>query len=145
MTEASLRLPLSELNEGMSLPEIKKSVIQENINLYAEASQDFNPIHIDEEFAKKTPLGGTIAHGMLILAYVSQMMTAAFGRSWLTGGKLNVRFRNPARPGDTITVSGKILKVERKEGQTLIKCDVLCHNQNGEPVITGEANLRVKQ
>ena len=145
MTEASLRLPLSELNEGMSLPEIKKSIIQENINLYAEASQDFNPIHIDEEFAKKTPLGGTIAHGMLILAYVSQMMTAAFGRSWLTGGKLNVRFRNPARPGDTITVSGKIRKVERKEGQTLIKCDVLCHNQNGESGITGEANLRVKQ
>ncbi len=145
MTEASLRLPLSELNEGMSLPEMKKSVIQENINLYAEASQDFNPIHIDEEFAKKTPLGGTIAHGMLILAYVSQMMTAAFGRNWLTGGKLNVRFRNPARPGDIITVSGKILKVERKDGQTLIKCDVLCRNQNGESVITGEANLRVKQ
>ena len=145
MTEASLGLPLSELNEGMSLPEIKKSVIQENINLYAEASQDFNPIHIDEEFAKKTPLGGTIAHGMLILAYVSQMMTVAFGRSWLIGGKLNVRFRNPARPGDTITVSGKILKVERKEGQTLVNCDVLCHNQNGESVITGEANLRVKQ
>ena len=145
MTEASLRLPLSELNEGMSLPEIKKSVIQENINLYAEASQDFNPIHIDEEFAKKTPLGGTIAHGMLILAYISQMMTAAFGRSWLVGGKLNVRFRNPARPGDTITVSGKILKVEKNEGQTLINCDVLCHNQNGEPVITGEAKVRVKQ
>ena len=145
MTEASLRLSLSELNEGMSLPEIKRSVIQENINLYAEASQDFNPIHIDEEFAKKTPLGGTIAHGMLILAYVSQMMTAAFGRSWLVGGKLNVRFRNPARPGDTITVSGKILKVEKNEGQTLINCDVLCHNQNGEPVITGEAKVRVKQ
>ena len=145
MTEASLRLSLSELNEGMSLPEIKRSVIQENINLYAEASQDFNPIHIDEEFAKKTPLGGTIAHGMLILAYVSQMMTAAFGRSWIIGGKLNVRFRNPARPGDTITVSGKILKVERKEGQTLINCDVLCRNQNGESVITGEANLGVKQ
>ncbi len=145
MTETSLGLSLSELNEGMGLPEIKKSVIQENINLYAEASQDFNPIHIDEEFAKKTPLGGTIAHGMLILAYISQMMTAAFGRSWIIGGKLNVRFRNPARPGDTITVSGKILKVEKNEGQTLINCDVLCHNQNGEPVITGEAKVRVKQ
>ncbi len=44
---------LSKLNEGMDLPEIKRSIIQENINLYAEASQDFNPIHIDEEFAKK--------------------------------------------------------------------------------------------
>ena len=143
--ETSLRLPLSEFNEGMSLPEIKRGIIQENINLYAEASQDFNPIHIDEDFAKKTPLGGTIAHGMLILAYVSQMMTAAFGRSWLAGGKLNVRFKNPARPGDTITVSGKILKVEKGEGQTFINCDVLCHNQNGEPVITGEAKVRVKQ
>ena len=143
--ETSLRLQLSELNEGVSLPEMKKSITQENINLYAEASRDFNPIHIDEDFAKKTPLGGTIAHGMLILAYVSQMMTAAFGQSWLVGGKLNVRFRNPARPGDTITVSGKIYKVEKSKGQTLVSCDVLCRNQNDESIITGEANLGVKQ
>lgn len=141
----SLRLPLSELNEGMSLPEIRKSVIQKNINLYAEASRDFNPIHIDEDFARKTPLGGTIAHGMLILAYVSQMMTAAFGQNWLTGGRLKVRLKNPARPGDTITVSGKILRLEKGQGQTLVNCDVLCRNQNDEPIITGEASVMVKQ
>jgi 3-hydroxybutyryl-CoA dehydratase len=116
-----------------------------NINLYAEASQDFNPIHIDEDFAKKTPLGGTIAHGMLILAYISQMMSTAFGRSWLAGGKLNVRFKTPARPGDTIAVSGTISSINQSEGQTLIHCDVLCRNQNGEPVITGETSLRVEK
>ncbi len=135
---------LSELTEEMNLPEIKKTVTQENINLYAEASQDFNPIHIDEGFAKKTPLGGTIAHGMLILAYVSQMMAAAFGRRWLVGGKLNVRFKAPARPGDTITMSGKISRLEKNVGQTIINCDVLCSNQKGELVITGEAKLGVK-
>ena len=135
---------LSELTEGMSLPEIKKKVTQQHINLYAEASQDFNPIHIDEDFARKTPVGGTIAHGMLILAYVSQMMSLAFGRSWLAGGKLNVRFKTPARPGDTITVSGKICQVERSEDQTLVNCDVLCQNQNGESVIIGETKVRVK-
>ena len=135
---------LSKLDEGMNLPEIKKSVIQENINLYAEASRDFNPIHIDEEFASKSPLGGTIAHGMLILAYVSQMMTDAFGRSWLAGGKLNVRFKTPARPGDTITVSGKVRKINESEGQTLVDCEVLCNNQKGEAVITGEAKVVVK-
>jgi len=135
---------LSELREGMNLPEIKKVITQQNINLYAEASQDFNPIHIDEDFAKKTPLGGTIAHGMLILAYVSQMMSNAFGRSWLTGGKLNVRFKAPARPGDTITVSGKICKLDKSEGQTFVNCDVLCSNQKGESVVTGEAKVRVK-
>ena len=119
---------LSELSEGMNLPEVKRVVTQQNISLYAEASQDFNPIHIDEAFAKKTALGGTIAHGMLILAYVSQMMTSAFGQRWLAGGHLNVRFKTPARPGDTITVSGNIRKLEKKDGQTTINCDILCNN-----------------
>ncbi len=144
VTEMSLG-QLSGLNEGMHLPGIKRSIIQQNINLYAEASQDFNPIHIDEDFAKKTPLGGTIAHGMLILAYISQMMTAAFGQNWLSGGKLNVRFKAPARPGDTITISGKICRVEKSEDQTLITCDVLCTNQNGELVIIGETKVEVKE
>lgn len=134
---------LAELSEGMNLRESKKNIKQANINLYAKASQDFNPIHIDKDFAKKTPLGGTIAHGMLILAYVSQMMSAAFGRSWLTGGKLNVRFKTPARPGDTITVSGRISRIEKGEDQTLIHCDVLCRNQNGKIIITGGASVRV--
>ena len=136
---------LPGLSEGMNLPDIKKVITQENINLYAEASRDFNPIHIDEAFAKKTPLGGTIAHGMLILAYVSQMMSAAFGQSWLAESKLSVRFKTPARPGDTITVSGRISRVEKSDGQTSIRCDVLCQNQNGESVITGETNLRVEK
>ena len=135
---------MSNLNEGARLPEIKRSVTQENINLYAQASRDFNPIHIDEEFARKTPLGGTIAHGMLILAYLSQMMTSAFKRNWLTTGKLNVRFRGPARPGDTITVSGKVRQTEEKDGENLITCDVLCQNQKGESIITGETRVRVK-
>ena len=136
---------LSELSEGMNLPEFRKLVTQENINLYAEASRDFNPIHIDEDFARKTPLGSTIAHGMLILAYVSEMMTAAFGRNWLAGGKLNVRFKTPARPGDTITVSGRISRVERNEGQTSIRCDVLCQNQSSDSVITGETSVRIEK
>ena len=136
---------LTELSEGVNLPEFRKIVTQENINLYAEASRDFNLIHISEDFAKKTPLGGTIAHGMLILAYVSQMMSAAFGQSWLAGGKLNVRFKAPARPGDNLTVSGRISRIERNEGQLLIRCDVLCQNQNGDSIITGETSVRVEK
>jgi len=135
---------LAELSEGMNLPEVKRVVTQQNINLYAEASHDFNPIHIDEAFAKKTALGGTIAHGMLILAYVSQMMSAAFGQNWLVGGKLNVRFKTPVRPGDNITVSGRIAKLDRSRRQTLVNCAILCRNQKGETVITGEAKVEIK-
>lgn len=137
-------LPLTELREGTDLPGLQKEIKQAKINLYAEASRDFNPIHIDEAFARKTPLGGTIAHGMLILAYISQMMTAAFGKNWLTGGRLNVRFKAPARPGDVITVSGRITRVEPDEGYTLCRCEVLCENQDGETVISGDAKVTVK-
>ena len=133
-----------KIEEGESLPQVIKHISQEKINRYAEASGDFNPIHVDENFAKKTPLGGTIAHGMLILAYISQMMTTAFGQSWLSSGKLSVRFKEPARPGDIITVSGKISKLERNDGQTIVKCGVLCSNQKGELIITGEAQVGVK-
>ena len=136
---------LSELVEGMDLPELTKVVSQEDINLYAEASRDFNPIHIDVEFARKTPLGGTIAHGMLILAYVSQMMTVAFGKSWLSGSMLNVRFKNPARPGDSLTIKGRISKIEKSDRQNLIICEVLCHNQNSDAIVTGEARVRQKK
>jgi len=136
-------MKISELSEGMNLPEIKKPVTQENINLYAEASQDFNPIHIDPEFAKQTPLGGTIAHGMLTLSYISQMMTDAFGQSWLSNGILDVRFKTPARPGDIITITGKISGLEKSESETIVNCEVLCSNQKGEPVIFGETKVRL--
>jgi len=131
------------LREGADLPEMKRRVDQEHVNLYAEASKDSNPIHLDEEFAKKTPAGGRIAHGMLILAYVSQMLTAAFGKNWTTGGKLEVRFRTPARPGDTINVSGKVRKIEQVEGRSLVSCDIICNNQNNESVITGRAEVKL--
>ena len=138
------QLRLFDLEIGTVLPEIKKNVIQEEINLYAEASGDFNPIHIDLEFAKATPLGGTIAHGMLILAYISQMLTLAFGMNWLTAGKLNVRFKTPARPGDTITVTGKVLKVENGDVLVTVTCNILCQNQNSETIIMGDAMVKIK-
>jgi 3-hydroxybutyryl-CoA dehydratase len=139
-----MSLNLSEIQIGAILPELLKNVLQEDINLYAQASLDYNPIHINEEFAKKTPTGGTIAHGMLILAYVSQMMTNAFGLIWISSGRLNVRFKAPARPGDCIKVQGKVNKLLNKDEQLLICCDILCLNQKDEIVITGEAIVRVE-
>ena len=102
---------IKSLAVGYTLPELSKPIIQENINLYAKASRDFNPIHINEEFAKKTPAGGTIAHGMLVLAYLSEMMTDLFGKSWLTAGQFNIRFKAPARPGDLLSIQGKVKKI----------------------------------
>jgi 3-hydroxybutyryl-CoA dehydratase len=133
---------LTEIQEGNALDSVVIHITQDKINLYAEASGDFNPIHIDESFAAKTPLGGTIAHGMLNLAYVSEMMTSAFGRSWLSGGKLRAKFKEPARPGDTLTISGKIDCVEQKDDVSYANCIFECRNQKGEMIVTGETTVK---
>lgn len=125
---------------GDVLSTITKTLSQQKIDRYAEASGDRNPLHIDPAFAATTQFSGTIAHGMLVLAYISEMMTSAFGGRWLSGGRLKVRFRGAARPGDTVTASGHVIRVD--EGKTT--CEVECRNENGEVLISGEASLRTR-
>ena len=138
-----MTIQLSALQVGLDLPGLQKHVAQEEINLYARASHDYNPIHIDPEFARNTAAGGTIAHGMLVLAYVSRMMTDSFGKSWLDGGRFNIRFKAPARPGDILNIQGKVVKIQKLDQATMVNCEVLCANQKGEAVITGEAVVRI--
>ena len=139
-----MSLNLNELNIGAELPPVKRRVTQEHINQYASASGDFNPIHIDPEFARNTHLGGTVAHGMLVLAYVSEFMLENFRNDWLTGGSLSARFKGAAYPEDIITLSGKITSMEKEGDFTLIDCEVLCRNQKDEPVIICSTKVRVK-
>ncbi len=134
---------LTDIQEGKPLGPVVRHITQEKINLYAEASGDFNPIHIDESFAAKTPFGGTIAHGMLSLAYVSEMMTSAFGRSWASGGKLRAKFKDSARPGDTLTITGEIFCIEQKSHVSYANCNFECRNQRGETIVTGEAIVKL--
>ncbi len=124
-------------NMGSELPAVVKVLTQEKIDRYARAGGDRNPLHTDPEFAAGTQFGGTIAHGMLVLAYLSEMMTAAFGSRWLASGRLKVRFRAAARPGDTVTASGRV--VRREGGRTF--CAAECRNQRGEVLLSAEAEV----
>ena len=124
------------LDVGADLAPVVKEITQEKINRYAQAGGDGNPLHTDPQFAAKTMFGGTIAHGMLVLAYLSEMMTAAFGEDWLSGGRLKVRFKAPSRPGDTVTSAGRVLRIE--DGRTV--CAVECRSQRDEVLVAGEAD-----
>ena len=116
---------------------VTRTLTQEMLNTYAEASGDFNPIHIDEAFARTTPMGGTIAHGMLVLSFISEMMTGAFRTAWLATGTLEVRFRAPARPGDTVTA--RATPQEPKNGR--LRYAVECVSQTDEVLISGTAEV----
>ena len=131
---------------------VTKQLSQQQVNEYADASDDHNPIHVDEAFAAASPLGGTIAHGMLVLATISEMMAASLGEAWLTNGKLKVRFRAPARTADTVTASAKALTASAKAltasatpqesaDGAAYRYVVECRNQDGEVLISGTAQV----
>jgi 3-hydroxybutyryl-CoA dehydratase len=118
---------------------IVRRVTQEMIDAYEDILGVGNPLHFDEEYATQTPFGGIIAHGMMSLAYVSEMMGRAFGDGWYSGGQLDTTFVSPVRPGDTINAWGQIAGRKRVNGETCVVCDVYCENQHGEEVLRGTA------
>ena len=114
-----------------------RAVTQEQLRAYADASGDHNPIHLDADYAAGTMFGKPIAHGMLVLAFVSEMMTDAFGERWLEGGSLRARFRAPVYPGDTVRASA----TKRGEEEGAIQYDVAVRNRDGQAVIDGQASV----
>ena len=132
-----------EVQIGEELLSLEKEITQDKINKYADCAFDFNPIHVDPEYAKDTPFKGTIAHGLYVLSFASEMMTRRFGEGWLRGGKLEVRWLGPIRPGDRITVKAK--PVDRKiiDGKGYDVYDLVWENQKKEKVLVGFASAQV--
>ena len=128
---------------GDPLPTVERRITQDRIERYAEASGDFNPVHVDPEFAAASRFGTTIAHGMMVAATLAEAMTKAFRMDWLEGGRLKIRFRAPVFPGDTVSTFGKVESIHERNGRTEAVCSVEVRRQNGEAAITGEASVSI--
>ena len=127
------------MRQGETLPTVEKLITQERIQSYAEASGDYNPVHVDATFAASSQFGRTIAHGMLVAASISEMMTMAFGDDWRSAGRLKLRFRAPVYPGDTITASGEVARIVDRDGTRQVSISLVVRKQTGEEAITGQA------
>ena len=130
---------------GQELPPmVKPPIVQDQLNRYAEASGDFNPIHLNEEAARRVGLDGIIAHGMLSMAflghYISQQI-ASDPAALLAS--LKVRYVGMVRLGDTITCSGIVKNISVAGGETTITIECWAQNQRGEKVTVGEAEVAV--
>lgn len=110
------------------------------VRQYAEASGDFNPIHLDDDYARQVGLGGVIVHGMLTMAQMAAMLTDWIGEE---GGltKYNVRFEQIVRPGDKITCSGSI----KVRSENTLVCDLEAFNSKMERVLSGLAHVTIKR
>lgn len=126
--------------EGERIPDLVKTVTQEQINAYADVSGDHNPIHINPEAARAVGLEGTIAHGMLSMAFLGQLLTDWLAQQPERGGwvaRLRVRFQAMVRPGDTLTCAGAL--GPSADGRQRV--EVWINNQRGERVTTGDADI----
>jgi len=132
------------LKEGEALRSVTKQITQEAISEYAVASGDMNPIHVDQEFAAQSQFGGTIAHGMMVAASISEMMSAEFGMDWIESGRLKLRFRAPVYPGSDVTAYGQVKRVRAANGGSEIVCSVGVRNESGEDAVTGEATVKTE-
>ena len=131
------------MNEGQALPTIVKHVTQDQIERYAAASGDLNPIPLDHGFAATSQFGRTIAHGMMIAAAISEMMVAAFEKAWAESGQMKIRFRAPIYPGETVMTFGQVKTLRQRQEGREVACFVGVRNQAGESVITGVATVRL--
>jgi len=139
-----------EINVGDSAV-FTKTVSESDDYLFAGITGDFNPMHVDEEYAKKTQFGGRICHGALSVGFISTVLgTKLPGPGCIYGGQ-TVRFKLPIHHGDTISAHAEVLeKYTKKEGKLKflkIKTTVIIDNctkdsnQNGQEATVGEATI----
>ncbi len=96
------------MNEGDSIPELKVTPDRFLPHRYAGASGDFNPIHVDKEFATQVGLPSNILHGLYSMAQVARANVAAAGGDPRSLKRLSVQFRGMGLPEQEITVTGTV-------------------------------------
>lgn len=121
------------------LEEVSMTVSQEDINIYAELTDDFNPLHVDPAFAATTPMGNTIAHGTLSLNLIWKSLARTFDKEVLTRIDLDVRFLKPLYAGGTIVAGGRRSQDNANEYEVWIK------DQHGLQLIGGHVRLTNKK
>jgi acyl dehydratase len=125
-----------DVQVGDTIPELVKPALS-HIQLvrYAGASGDFNPLHTDPKFGEMVGTGGIIAHGMLIMGFVGQLLSDYVGPAALR--KFGVRFRGMTRLDDVITCTGTITEKYEADGEGRIAGKVLAVDQNGDGKVSG--------
>ena len=116
-----------------------KKITDEVIRAFAELSGDYNPIHLDEEFAAKTRFGKRIAHGMISGALISAVLGNEFKGQKIVYLSQTMKFTAPVFIDDTVTATATVSHI--REDKPIITIESVCTNQNGETVVTGEGKI----
>ncbi len=118
-----------------------KQITEAVVQAFAELSGDFNPIHLDEEFAKTTRFGQRIAHGMISAALISAVLGYEFKERKVVYLSQTLKFIAPVFLGDTVTATATVTKI--REDKPIVTLETVCSKQNGETTLEGEAVVMI--
>lgn len=129
-----------ELKVGMT-GMITKRITEDDVDTFARVTGDYNPMHVDEEFAEKTQFHKRIAHGMLSAG----MISACLGNKMPGPGAIylnqSLKFDKPVYFGDVLVATVKVEKIDQKAHFQIATLSTVVTNQNGETVTEGQAQI----
>jgi acyl dehydratase len=139
---ASRKLYFEAVRVGEELPALSKTPVDRvQLARYAGASGDFNPVHVDETYAKSLGMPSVYAPGMLIMGFLGQLVS-----DWARGAQLrrySVKFSKIVWPGDTVVCKGRVTERWGDEGRYFAELDLWAENQKGELVLRGGAQIQL--
>jgi 3-hydroxybutyryl-CoA dehydratase len=127
---------IEEIKVGDSA-QFSKTISENDIYLYAGITGDFNPAHVNEEYAKNTYFKTRIAHGMLSAGLISTILGTMLPGPGTIYIKQDLRFLAPVHIGDTITACADVIEVVKEKNRVILK--TYCINQDSDMVLDGEA------
>lgn len=131
-------VPFDQIALGQK-SEYSKTLTTDDIKLFAQTSGDFNPVHLDETYAKTTEFGECIGHGMWSGALISAAIATTLPGPGSIYRSQSLKFLKPVKIGDTLTVQLEVL--EKKERIRLVTLECLVTNQNGIKIASGIAEV----
>lgn len=119
---------------------LSRTITEADIVNFAGITGDFNPVHVDAEYAAQSMFGERIAHGMLMAGLISAVLGMQLpGRNSIYLGQ-DLRFTAPVKIGDTVTVT--VTVTEKRDDKRIIKVRTTVSNQKGEMVVDGNAVIK---
>lgn len=127
---------IDELKIGDSAS-FSKTVSESDVYLFAGITGDFNPAHVDEEYARGTFFGGRIVHGILTAGFISTVIAGQLPGPGTIYISQQLKFLAPVRMGDTLTARAEVAEIISEKNRVILK--TTCSIQDGTIVLEGEA------
>lgn len=131
-------IPFADIETGMQR-QYSKTLTERDLQLFAETSGDYNPVHLDASYAASTAFGERIAHGMWSGALISAAIATTLPGPGSVYRSQTLKFSKPVKLGDTITIT--LTVTDKKDRVKLVTIECEGKNQRGETVVKGEAEV----